>query len=182
MEPKHKIHLAAAGCLAAMALSLLHLGWLAAAAALLLLLARLARTALADSRTDPLTGLGNLRRLEARRPRLERHPRLEVLYLDVDDLKRPNDTRGHQAGSDALTEVARRLSRAAGSTGEAYRIGGDEFLLIAPAGDDSGLVSRWLAASKDLPHPVSWGCAAGTGMDELIRRAEADVCARKIRK
>ncbi|MCO7247843.1 GGDEF domain-containing phosphodiesterase [Halomonas sp. Mc5H-6] len=53
-----------------------------------------------------------------------------LLYLDVDDFKRINDSCGHRAGDSLLQEIARRLS-ALGIEGTTIgRIGGDEFVMI----------------------------------------------------
>lgn len=89
--------------------------------------------------TDPLTGLGNRRALERDLERsLLRSQRLSeplaLLYFDVDDLKRINDRGGHVAGDACLRtfgSVMRSTSRAGVDSG--YRVGGDEFVMIAVA-------------------------------------------------
>lgn len=87
--------------------------------------------------TDALTGLGNRRALERdlaksmlRSRRLD-HP-LSLLFLDVDDLKVVNDRFGHSAGDETLRVVA-NVTRACSREGtdSGYRVGGDEFVLIA---------------------------------------------------
>ncbi len=87
--------------------------------------------------TDALTGLGNRRALErdlARamlRTRRQSHP-LTLLFMDVDDLKTVNDRFGHAAGDEMLRMVAaviRSSSREGVDSG--YRVGGDEFVVIA---------------------------------------------------
>ena len=65
---------------------------------------------------DPVTGLANrvalMDRLSQAIVALERHPgRLAVLYVDLDHFKVINDSFGHAAGDQVLTEVGRRLSR-----------------------------------------------------------------------
>ena len=110
--------------------------------ALLLALARLALAFLenqrtlaeahGEARTDSLTGLRNRRSLMAD---LEMqlglatlaHPRALLLF-DLDGFKEYNDAFGHPAGDGLLVRLggaARR--RACGGTGDAYRLGGDEF-------------------------------------------------------
>jgi diguanylate cyclase (GGDEF)-like protein len=85
--------------------------------------------------TDALTGLGNRRRIAAD---LERalaagrasEPRLLVLF-DLDGFKRYNDSFGHPAGDVLLARLAARLAAAVGEAGSCYRLGGDEFCVLA---------------------------------------------------
>jgi diguanylate cyclase (GGDEF)-like protein/putative nucleotidyltransferase with HDIG domain len=83
--------------------------------------------------TDPLTGLGNHRHFHERLARelehaVRYHGPLAVCLVDVDDFKRVNDRFGHPAGDSVLARVAARLRQ----TGEAFRIGGDEFAVMLP--------------------------------------------------
>ena len=54
-----------------------------------------------------------------------------VLFIDVNGLKAVNDTKGHRAGDDLLKAVAMTLSELSDDDCEIYRVGGDEFLIIA---------------------------------------------------
>ena len=67
---------------------------------------------------------------------------LALCLLDVDGLKRVNDTRGHQAGDALLENVAGCLRHG----GEAFRVGGDEFALL--------LVGRDAASAVDVAEAV----------------------------
>jgi diguanylate cyclase (GGDEF)-like protein len=95
-----------------------------------------------ESLTDPLTGLGNRRRLmqdlEARFGIGEitgtEAPATFVLF-DLDGFKAYNDRFGHPAGDALLTRLGQRLVDAVAGHGEAYRLGGDEFCLIIEAVD-----------------------------------------------
>jgi diguanylate cyclase (GGDEF)-like protein len=89
---------------------------------------------------DPLTGLGNRRKLERD---LERRiasasPKkpLQVLLCDLDGFKAYNDARGHAAGDELLARVAARIADAADRHGAAYRLGGDEFCVLWCGGED----------------------------------------------
>jgi diguanylate cyclase (GGDEF)-like protein len=87
--------------------------------------------------TDALTGLFNLRYLRQQVDHLlglhQRygHP-FALLLLDVDGLKRVNDSFGHAAGDELLVGVADAIRAATRSVDVAARIGGDEFCVLAP--------------------------------------------------
>ncbi|HEU5061992.1 MAG TPA: HD domain-containing phosphohydrolase [Solirubrobacterales bacterium] len=113
-------------------------------ACLLAVLARLVitfdqnRHVLAVSReeavTDALTGLANRRRLMADLERVmaATPPEAMVLALyDLDGFKAYNDSFGHSAGDDLLRRLGQRLAAAAAPRGRGYRLGGDEFCLLA---------------------------------------------------
>jgi diguanylate cyclase len=53
-----------------------------------------------------------------------------VLFIDIDDFKTVNDSLGHAAGDDLLTEVGHRIRRALRSEDTAARMGGDEFAIL----------------------------------------------------
>lgn len=55
---------------------------------------------------------------------------LAVLFVDLDDFKRANDTFGHAVGDDVLREVAGRMSRVARAGDFVARLGGDEFMIL----------------------------------------------------
>ena len=86
-----------------------------------------------EARTDPLTGLGNRRQLLEDLADLgpTSAPRIFGLF-DLDGFKSYNDTFGHPAGDALLAEIAGRLRLAVVPEGRAYRLGGDEFCIVAP--------------------------------------------------
>ena len=90
--------------------------------------------------TDPLTGLYNRRKLdEALAAEIERSRRygrrLSVLVVDLDGMKRINDTRGHALGDRVLQAAALGMLGAVRKVDLATRLGGDEFVVILPEAD-----------------------------------------------
>jgi diguanylate cyclase (GGDEF)-like protein len=91
--------------------------------------------------TDALTGLANRRALledldgAVERARQAGEPALLVLG-DLDGFKSYNDTFGHQAGDALLQRLGGRLAEATAAFGTAYRLGGDEFCVLAQGADD----------------------------------------------
>jgi diguanylate cyclase (GGDEF)-like protein len=143
--------------------------WLALSAMSMILLAtlRVQRQALQDesdhaqelANQDPLTGIGNRRRLmadlAALLPLASEQTPLLLATFDLDGFKAYNDTYGHPTGDTLLRRLGDQLSRAMQGRGHVYRMGGDEFCVIAhvtPA-DAASVVERAaaaLAASGDL--------------------------------
>ena len=98
-----------------------------------------------EASTDALTGLGNRRRfmLELDAALADDAAPFALIVFDLDGFKAYNDSFGHSAGDALLARVAGRLGRAVESEGRAYRLGGDEFCVLAGA---SGAEPHVLAA------------------------------------
>jgi diguanylate cyclase (GGDEF)-like protein len=151
---------------------------------------RLADRLEADALTDELTGLGNRRALErdlqqevARAARHER--RFSVAVLDLDGLKRINDTEGHAAGDAALRRLAAGLTASLRAGDRAYRLGGDEFALVLPeTRPDSARHALERLVDAGAP-AMSWGVAAfpfdGRSSRSLLERADQRLYAHKSR-
>ena len=95
-------------------------------------------TSRVEALTDALTGLGNRRRVmidleEAVLDATADDPRLVILF-DLDGFKSYNDTYGHPAGDELLIRLGHRLAAAAEPHGAAFRLGGDEFCVLARPG------------------------------------------------
>ncbi|MDP5293702.1 EAL domain-containing protein [Oceanimonas sp. CHS3-5] len=84
---------------------------------------------------DDLTGLANRRFLTEQLDRAILNGRREgqclaLMYLDLDDFKRINDSSGHTDGDRLLMEIARRLQDSVRQTDLVGRLGGDEFAIV----------------------------------------------------
>jgi len=98
----------------------------------------------AEAATDALTDLGNRRAfrgaLDAVFAADEPHA---LILLDLNGFKAFNDTLGHAAGDDLLVEFASRLRAELRDGAQPFRIGGDEFCVIAPcAPEAAGAIAR----------------------------------------
>ncbi len=89
------------------------------------------------SRIDELTGLFNRRHFEERlKEEISRHSRygnvLSLFMIDLDNFKSYNDIYGHPSGDILLNQVGRIIKSAIRSADQAFRYGGDEFVVILP--------------------------------------------------
>ncbi|GLC24066.1 EAL domain-containing protein [Roseisolibacter agri] len=145
---------------------------------------------------DPLTGLANRSRL---RERLDaalaapgrRADGVALVYVDLDDFKKVNDSLGHAAGDQLLRVVAERLLSATRGSDTVARLGGDEFAILLDnvrVDQDVLVVAERVGKAMRAPFQLegkevfvgaSVGIARGSadaehaaGADELLRNAD----------
>lgn len=142
---------------------------------------------------DPLTGLLNRAGLRRRWELCANSPRGALIFVDLDDFKVVNDTRGHLAGDNVLRETARIFRKVVGTRGVLARYGGDEIVVLMPDAqlDEANAVRTKLqrefrAAMAGLPEPIpqiSVGMASwpedGVALESLIDRADQRMYQRK---
>ena len=128
-----------------------------------------------QARSDALTGLANrtvvVERLEEL---LADRERFAVLFVDLDRFKPVNDLLGHDAGDELLRAVGERLRGCVRSTDLVARVGGDEFVVVAPKISNRTIalaaaakIDRALAEPFSLrAGPVRIGASVGVAVAE----------------
>ena len=136
------------------------------------------------SERDEMTGVYNrnkyLSMIENEYPKVED---VAVLFCDVNNLKEVNDNEGHDKGDILITNVAQIILSLTDSNKKAYRIGGDEFVLIVEnpkEGELERLLEKWhelielksKAASLDLSAAIGYASGKGKDIEEIVQRAD----------
>lgn len=143
-----------------------------------------------EAATDALTGLSNRRAWnelmahEEERCGRYGHP-AAVLVLDIDGLKRINDSAGHAAGDALIVRTAQALRTAARQNDVVARLGGDEFAMLAIECDRAGaeaLLERTRRALREAGVSASVGMATRdpvSGLQAAWERADQAMYADK---
>lgn len=153
--------------------------------------------------TDELTGLRNRRGfllLADQALRMARRTRAKcaLVYVDLDGLKRVNDTRGHAAGDALIADAAKVLDHVFRESDVVARVGGDEFAVFAVLDEHDGAeaVNSRLKAAIDrfnaqavptMRVSMSVGieelpCQSDTPLDALLSRADRAMYERKRKR
>jgi diguanylate cyclase (GGDEF)-like protein len=138
------------------------------------------RRAVRAAEVDPLSGLNNRRSLErcldpVVADHLARQGDLSMIMVDVDHFKALNDTLGHSAGDRLISFMGELLGTSVREGDMAFRLGGDEFLLLLPNTTEAQAadIAQRLAALfaqhvRTLP-PVRPSLSLSTGVASLSR-------------
>lgn len=140
------------------------------------------------SEHDSLTGCHNRVRLDVRIPEYEKHDSFAVIFFDIDNFKKVNDTHGHDDGDRMLVAASDQLRYWFGY-GDLYRIGGDEFIVVVPNMREEklrSLVDRWYNSqpalnagySDDFVVKFSYGIAVrarAESFEEVQDRADREM-------
>ncbi len=130
--------------------------------------------------TDPLTGIYNRRYFEENiLKEAERSLRLKqpfsLISMDLDYLKKINDTYGHQFGDLAIKTIANVLKREARSIDIPARIGGEEFNLLLPGVDSRGAAIAAERIRKSIENQVLdtiGGITASVGVATFLEHSD----------
>lgn len=152
-------------------------------------------------RTDPLTELPNRRglaeKLEYEKIRFDRSQNpFTIIMGDIDHFKKINDTFGHDAGDQILTDIARMLKDNSRKQDIVSRWGGEEFIILLPETDlgNGAILAEKLRdkienavfeyQDEKIPVTLSFGLSVynkkGLKMDDVIK--QADECLYEAKK
>ncbi len=132
---------------------------------------------------DPLTGLLNRHALQPRFTEISHQARLThqpvcMLLCDVDAFKQVNDHHGHDRGDAVLRDVAYELRKRLRSFELAYRLGGEEFLIVLPGvsrAEGEEVAERLRAAVAQaqptgIPVTISLGLSVASGEEVVYEK------------
>jgi len=144
--------------------------------------------------TDPLTGLGNRRQLTGDIERLLEEGRPAALAIfDLDGFKEYNDRFGHPAGDALLVRLSSTLRDSVGGTAGAYRLGGDEFCVLAAEVSRDMLdlrLAEWTGCFNERGEGFSISASSGVALipeeasdpSDALRLCDRRMYARKHRR
>lgn len=145
------------------------------------------------SEHDALSGLYNRTKYEKMRSEYAGYENICVIYIDVNNLKKTNDINGHEAGDALIVHAAEKLAFW-NNIGDAYRMGGDEFMIVladkSPE-ECEHLINKWypkVGCLNDWKHDgfkcmMAYGVAHGgmySDTDELIKQADEKMYHHKV--
>ena len=135
---------------------------------------------------DTMTGLGNRTAfLEENKSNAVFPGMISYIMMDANNLKKINDSLGHNKGDELIITIAKCMRTAVGQNGQCYRIGGDEFVIILKnkTAEETEEIIRQVRAEiefadeqSDIPISVAmgyvWTDAGEKNLPELIHCAD----------
>ena len=134
--------------------------------------------------TDGMTKLGNRFAYELEKSKLEmnENTKVNVLVADMNGLKMANDNYGHSYGDKVICKTAELLEETFQNVGKCYRIGGDEFCILAED-KDSEVFEKCIEDMKNKAdrlhdtikgYGIAYGVASGNSqdLDDIFREAD----------
>ncbi|MBO5371362.1 MAG: GGDEF domain-containing protein [Lachnospiraceae bacterium] len=142
-----------------------------------------------NSQHDSMTQLYNKRYLTECKSAFEVKKSIGIIYFDVDNLKKMNDTCGHEAGDEVIKKTAQFIQKYQTEDRIGFRMGGDEFMMIVPDTTDQNIEQLVTVMKTDpdthLSRPdqeiqcrIAIGfayCEGEIDLDTLIKAADADM-------
>ena len=112
-----------------------------------------------------------------------------LICIDLDNFKRLNDTQGHNAGDEVLKHIASALDSYIAKQGNAYRFGGDEFVVIIDHQQPQKFIEQVENSLQDILQRAQVGLSCGyqaistnTAPDQLIILADQEMYKQKVKK
>ena len=140
---------------------------------------------------DDMTGMYNRNKLlEVVDSDTYKDMQVAIIYWDINRLKYVNDTFGHLSGDFLIVKIAESIKQVCGEQAEAFRYGGDEFIMIIKDGTADlaeKIIAKWKKAvaeiddTSEFPISASVGYAVGQGKDmrTIIGKADKKMYANK---
>lgn len=133
------------------------------------------------SYSDQLTHLGNRFAMNEYVAQLLPGESLGIVYCDLNDLKKINDTQSHSAGDLLIQRTSNILKKVFEGHG-LFRIGGDEFLVLCPCINEKDLQSKYAMLKTELAEKrvniaigLSWQIYGAEDFDSLLLKAETQM-------
>ena len=147
-----------------------------------------------EAEYDSLTKLENRHKYNSRvKGEYQKLDSIYVVFLDVNHLKKMNDTCGHEAGDSVLKRVAEEMQRLTSENIHGYRLGGDEFVFVFcnyPEKEAYNLLKAWEKDIMPLNHrqdPVQCSLAIGGAyasrpfdLDVVLKQADDNMYRTKL--
>lgn len=140
---------------------------------------------------DGMTGLYNKSKyLEQVANPYSAEENLAVIFWDVNGLKKINDTLGHEYGDRLITILSDSIKKLSTQKERAYRVGGDEFVMILRGGNEDTVkrkIRMWqesmqgktVADGIPVTASVGYACGSGSALEAIINRADENMYANK---